>query len=467
MSKQMPIDVLNENAKKNDLSLDSRDFAQYMDEHDPLKSFRDKFHIPKAAPHTPEVSEALYLCGNSLGCMTKQTQTMFNEELAKWQTHGVEGHFEGERPWAEFDDFVRPATALLVGAKEEEVCVLNTLTVNLHFLLVSFYRPKGKRTKILYESDAFCSDHHALKSQIRLHGLDPSEHLIGMKPREGEYTLRTEDIVAKIEELGEEIAVVMFGGIQYYTGQYFQFKPIADAGHLKGCIVGFDCAHAFGNVDLKLHDDGVDFACWCTYKYGNSGPGGPGGIFVHERHHKKSCDELPRLAGWWGQDVKARFSMSDTHSPSESAQGWACSNVPIFSNIALLASLNVFAEAGGMTQLRAKSKLLTGYLEHLVQTNFPDVKILTPSDPDQRGCQLSLLFNIDVTNVNKELANRGVICDVRKPSVIRVSPTPLYNRFVDVHDFIGKLKQALDCAEAVVKPQTDETTEPAAKKAKK
>lgn len=425
------------------LTLDSAEFAQQMDKEDPLAKFRSRFHIPKGEPHAPTDEEATYMCGNSLGVLPKSTRAIIEEELKKWELQGVEGHFNGARPWAEFDDFVRPTTAKMVGASESEVCVMNTLTVNLHFLLVSFYRPKGKRTKILYESDAFCSDHHALKSQIRMHGLDPEEHLIGMKAREGEVLLRTEDIVAKIEECGDEIAVVMFGGVQFYTGQYFQFQPIVEAGHKKGCIVGFDCAHAFGNIDLQLHDHGVDFACWCTYKYGNSGPGGPAGIFVHERHHKRSPEDLPRLAGWWGQDVDSRFKMSDTHDISQSAQGWACSNVPILSNIGLFASLQIFEEAGGMANLRKKSKLLTGYLEALVRIKFPDVKQLTPTDPTQRGCQLSLLFPRNVSTVNKELAKRGVICDVRQPNVIRVAPTPLYNRFGDVLKFVNILAEVL------------------------
>jgi kynureninase len=352
---------------------------------------------------------SIYLCGNSLGCMPKNTRTLIQDELSKWGSHGVEGHFEGARPWAKIEQLVIDQMAEVVGAaSRDEVAVMGSLTSNLHLLMVSFYRPTKQRHKILIEGAAFCSDQHAVRSQLALHGLTEEGSLISLKPREGESFLRTEDIIAVIEKEGESIATVMLGGVQYYTGQCFDMAAITEAGHKKGCMVGFDCAHAAGNYPLRLHAWGVDFACWCTYKYLNAGPGAIAGLFVHERHNYKTLQQLPRLTGWWGQDPDHKFKMSHQWSMAKGAHSWQQSNPAVLPTICLLASLQLVERAGGMPALRAKSLKLTAYLELLLDESAKrragketgTCTILTPRDPSARGCQLSLLVDVPVREVH-------------------------------------------------------------------
>ncbi|MEZ4886303.1 MAG: kynureninase [Chitinophagales bacterium] len=413
-------------------------FAKKMDENDPLKSFRQKFHLPLQKNGEPFI----YLCGNSLGLQPKSTRTAIEQELKDWENYGVEGHFHAKNPWMPYHEFLTEAMAKVVGAKPIEVVVMNTLSVNLHLMMVSFYRPTAKRHKILIEFDAFPSDKYAVASQIKFHGFDPAESLIELKAREGEECIRMEDIEAVIEAEGEEIALIMIGNTNYYTGQFFDIKHIAALGHAKGCKVGFDCAHGAGNVDLNLHKSGVDFAVWCSYKYLNSGPGSLGGCFVHERHaHDKT---LPRFEGWWGHNKDTRFGMRDGFDPIPGVEAWQLSNPPILSMAAIKASLEVFMEAG-MENLRKKAVKLTGYLEFLLdEMDNPHIKIITPRNPQQRGCQLS----IQVQDADKTLFNQiteaGVIADWREPDVIRVAPVPLYNSFEDVFRFVEVLKGELE-----------------------
>lgn len=416
---------------------DTLAFAQRMDQEDPLRSFRERFHLPLQKNGDPHI----YLCGNSLGLQPRNTRSAIEQELLDWQNYGVEGHFHAKNPWMPYHEFLTNAMAKVVGAKPIEVVVMNTLSVNLHLMMVSFFRPTKKRHKILIEYDAFPSDKYAVESQLKFHGLDPASSLLELKARPGEECIRMEDIAAVIEREGEEIALIMLGNTNYYTGQYFDMKRIAALGHAKGCMVGFDCAHGAGNVDLQLHDSGVDFAVWCSYKYLNSGPGSLGGCFVHERHaHDK---ELPRFAGWWGHNKATRFGMRDGFDPIPGVEAWQLSNPPILSMAAIWASLKIFEEAG-MDRLRAKAIKLTGYLEYLVQQLGEDtIKIITPGDPAQRGSQLS----IQVKNADKALFEKitvaGVIADWREPDVIRVAPVALYNSFEDVFKFVEILKNNL------------------------
>jgi len=416
---------------------DNIDFAKQMDQDDPLKSFRDKFYIPKQK----NGDTCIYLCGNSLGLQAKQTKEALEQELEDWKNYGVEGHFHAKNPWMPYHEFLTQAMANVVGAKPIEVVVMNTLTVNLHLMMVSFYKPSGNRTKILIEADAFPSDKYAAESQIRFHGLEPSECLIELKARPGEVCLREEDIQTTIEQQGRDIALVMLGNTNYYTGQYLNMKNITAWGHAQGCKVGFDCAHGAGNHPLNLHEAGCDFAVWCTYKYLNSGPGSLGGVFVHERH---ATAELPRFEGWWGHNKETRFKMRDGFEPIPGVEAWQLSNPPILSMAAIWASLRIFEEAG-MQRLREKALLLTGYLEYLVQEIGDEfIKIITPSDPEARGCQLS----IQVKNANKTLydkiSKKGVIADWREPDVIRVAPVPMYNSFTDVFMFASILKEQIE-----------------------
>ena len=334
-------------------------FAQEQDRQDTLYHFRERFHYPQV-----NKQDAIYFCGNSLGIQPKSAQMYIDNEMYKWANLAVEGHFKGEEPWFNYHELLAPGAARVVGAKESEVVVMNQLTVNLHLMLVSFYRPEGKRFKIITEGGAFPSDQYALESQTRFHGYNPDEAVVELFPREGEHTLRTEDIVASIKEHGEELALVMMGGINYYTGQVFDMEAITKAGHEVGAVVGFDLAHAAGNVPVKLHDWNVDFAVWCTYKYLNSGPGGTSGVFVHERHGNNP--DLPRFAGWWGHDAEARFQMKKGFIPMQGAEGWQLSNGQIIPFAIHRASLELFDEAG-MDNLRAKSEKLTGYLEYLIE----------------------------------------------------------------------------------------------------
>ncbi len=412
-------------------------FAKKMDAADPLRSFRERFHLPMQKDGTPYV----YLCGNSLGLQPKSTRAAINQELLDWENYGVEGHFHAKTPWMPYHEFLTESMAKVVGAKPIEVVVMNTLSVNLHLMMVSFYRPSAKRNKILIEFDAFPSDKYAVASQIKFHGYDPVESLVELKARPGEVLIRPEDIEKIIEEQGDEIALIMLGNTNYYTGQFFDMKKITALGHAKGCMVGFDCAHGAGNVNLDLHNTGADFAVWCSYKYINSGPGSLGGCFVHERHANDK--DLPRFAGWWGHNKETRFGMRDGFDPIPGVEAWQLSNPPILSMAAIKASLEVFMEAG-MDNIFKKSKTLTGYLEFLIkEMNNEQIAIITPEDPNQRGSQLS----IQVKNADKKLFDKitemGVISDWREPDVIRVAPIPLYNSYEDVFRFIKILKEAL------------------------
>lgn len=411
--------------------------AQQLDTQDELRAYRDMFHMPVQKDGTPHI----YLCGNSLGLQPKTTAAALEQELADWKRLGVEGHFHAKNPWLPYHEFLTEAMARVVGAQPKEVVVMNTLTVNLHMMMISFYNPQGKRNKILIEADAFPSDRYAAESQIRQRGLDPKDCLIELKARPGEVLIRHEDIEQLIEEQGDEIALIMLGNTNYYTGQYFDMKRISEWGHAKGCMVGFDCAHGAGNIPLQLSDSGCDFAVWCNYKYLNSGPGGMGGAFINERHLNKP--EINRLEGWWGHNKETRFKMRDAFEPIPTAEAWQLSNPPIFAMAPVWASLKIFDEVG-IDNLRAKAIKLTAYLESLVLSLGDDqINIVTPSDPQQRGSQLS----IQVKNADKSLFNQitedGVIADWREPDVIRVAPVPLYNSYEDVYRFYKILKNRL------------------------
>ncbi len=413
------------------------EFAVQTDSSDALKSYRDRFFIPK----TKDGQEYIYLCGNSLGLQPKSVREFVEQELKDWAELGVEGHFHAKNPWMPYHELLTNQTARLVGAKPSEVVVMNTLSVNLHLMMVSFYRPTPQRHKIVIESSAFPSDQYAVKSQIAFHGFDPATSLVELSPRKDETTLRTEDIEEFIKREGDSIALIMLGGVNYYTGQVFDMERITRAGHAKACIVGFDLAHAAGNIPLKLHDWDVDFAVWCSYKYLNSGPGSLAGCFVHERHGNNFS--LPRFAGWWGQDKSTRFLMGPDFNAIPGAEGWQLSNPPILSMTAVRASMEIFDEVG-MERVREKSLKLTGYLEYLIDQNLSGrVRCITPRDANQRGCQLSLVVTGRGKSIHKALTERGVICDWREPDVIRVAPVPLYNSFVDVHSFVTILKEIL------------------------
>lgn len=411
-------------------------FAAEMDTHDSLKGSRENFFIPKRS----DGSDAIYFTGNSLGLQPKTTRDYVVQELRDWETFAVEGHLHAKNPWLPYHEFLAENMASVVGALPIETVVMNSLTVNLHLLMVSFYRPSGDRRKIIIEKGAFPSDHYAVESQIRFHGVE-ADSLVELTPRDGESTLRTEDIIESIEKYGEEVALVLLGGVNYYTGQAFDMEVIAKAGHKVGAVVGFDLAHAAGNLEMHLHDWDVDFAAWCSYKYLNAGPGGVAGAFIHERHAKSF--DLPRFAGWWGHDKATRFLMGPQFRPMAGAEGWQISNPPILQMAALRASLEIFARYG-MTALRAKSEKLTGYLEFLLdQIETDRISVITPSDPKQRGCQLSIRVNGAHKNLFEELTSRGVFADWREPDVIRVAPAPLYNSFTDVFNFAEILKQCL------------------------
>lgn len=405
----------------------SSSFARKLDQQDPLRSFRSRFLLPRVNGKT-----ALYFTGNSLGLQPKTTKNFVNEELEDWAKLGVEGHVHARRPWLYYHKFTKKALARLTGAKPSEVVAMNQLTVNLHLMLVSFYNPTQARFKILTEHGAFSSDQYAFETQLKFHGLDPEQALIELKPRPGETALRTEDILEAITTHGPQLALVIFGGVQYYTGQFFNLKKITGAAHRAGAMVGFDLAHAIGNVPLNLHKDDVDFAVWCSYKYLNAGPGAIAGAFVHERHAKNAA--LPRFAGWWGHREAERFQMKKGFQPIAGVDGWQVSNVPILQSAALLASLEIFEEAG-IKNLRAKSELLTGYLEFLLREIDParqHFELLTPVNPKERGCQLSVFMKQNGKKIFRKLTAAGVIADWREPDVIRVAPVPLYNTFEDV-----------------------------------
>ena len=426
-------------------------FAQNLDEQDALRNFRDKFHIPKQESG----EDVLYFTGNSLGLQPKTTRTYIEQELKDWENWGVEGHFHAKRAWMPYHELLTDSLAKIVGAKPIEVVAMNSLTVNLHLLMVSFYRPTAERYKIVIEKNAFPSDQYAVKSQIEFHqqisnfkfqipdseANPKSEWLIELAPRESETTLRIEDIEKTLRENGDEIALILLGGVNYYTGQAFDMRQITEIGHQVGAVVGFDLAHAAGNIELNLHDWNVDFAAWCSYKYLNSGPGGIGGVFVHERHSGNF--DLPRFAGWWGHDKETRFLMGDEFQPIIGAEGWQLSNPPIFQLAALHASLDIFEEAG-MENLREKSIKLTDYLEFLLgEIHDERISVITPTDSNERGCQLSIRVANADKNLFKAISAKGVIADWREPDVIRVAPVPLYNSFVDVWKFVEILKSCL------------------------
>ncbi|MBT8233843.1 MAG: kynureninase [Saprospiraceae bacterium] len=411
--------------------------AQQLDREDALFLYRNEFYHPT----DDKGNKLIYLCGNSLGLQPKSTASKIDQELKDWKKYGVEGHFHAENPWMPYHEFLTEAMANVVGGKTTEVIVMNTLTVNLHLMMVSFYRPKGKRTKIMIESDAFPSDKYAVESQIKWHGLDVSENLIELSPRPGEVCLRDEDILNQIEEHGDALALIMLGNTNYYTGQFFDMKSITECGHKQGAIVGFDCAHGAGNVELNLHDNNVDFAVWCSYKYLNSGPGSLGGCFVNERHITDKS--IPRLTGWWGHNKETRFGMRDDFDPIPTAEAWQLSNPPILSMASVWASLEIFDKAG-ISNLRKKAIKLTAYLEYLVNDlNNNDISIITPKEAHRRGSQLS----IQVANADKSLYEAisadGVIADWREPDVIRVAPTALYNSFEDCWQFVNVLNKHL------------------------
>ncbi|HSS18413.1 MAG TPA: kynureninase [Candidatus Dormibacteraeota bacterium] len=420
-----------------DFSTDEQ-FALQLDADDPLRHFRQKFHLPLGKDGKP----LIYFAGNSLGLMPKAARAIVEEELDNWAKLGVDAHHATGTPWYTYHEALREPTARLVGAKPLEVICMNSLTVNLHLMMATFYRPTKSRFKILMEEPAFPSDTYAIKTQIAHHGLAPRDALILARPRKGEFTIQTEDIVDLIEKHADQLAVVILAGVNFFTGQLFDVEKIAAAARKRGVVAGFDLAHAIGNVPLSLHDWNVEFAVWCSYKYLNAGPGAVAGAFVHERHATNT--KLPRLAGWFGNDPNTRFRLhlEPEFVPIPSADGWQISNPPIFAMAPLRASLTIFDDAGGMEALRAKSIRLTGYLEFLLtEDGLKKFTVITPREPDARGCQLSIMAHEHPKELLKELETADVKCDFREPNVIRVAPTPLYNTFHEVWRFARTLAQ--------------------------
>jgi kynureninase len=416
----------------------SPDFAGELDTTDPLKGSRENFFIPKDA----NGSEVIYFTGNSLGLQPKTVRGYIEEELRDWETLAVEGHLNAKHPWLPYHEFLAAPMARLVGAMPIETVVMNSLTVNLHLMMVSFYRPDTTRRKIMIERGAFPSDQYAIASQLLFHGLNREDALVELTPRHGESTLRTEDIVEAIEREGGQLALILLGGVNYYTGQAFDMKTITEAGGKVGAVVGFDLAHAAGNLEMELHDWNVDFAVWCSYKYLNAGPGAVAGAFIHERHAEDF--DLPRFVGWWGHDKTTRFLMGPEFHPIRGAEGWQISNPPILQMAALRASLEIFDQVG-MSALRAKSVKLTGYLEFLLnEIRDERISVITPSDPEQRGCQLSIRVKDADKRLFEAITEHGVMADWREPDVIRVAPVPLYNSFTDVYRFAEILKECLE-----------------------
>lgn len=415
------------------------EFATQLDEQDPLRSFRDRFFIPQ---HNNK--DSVYFTGNSLGLQPKHTIDYINQELEDWAALGVMGHTNARNPWVSYHEQFAEPLSKIVGAQPEEVVAMNQLTANIHLLFATFYRPTDQRYKIICEKKAFPSDQYAMESQVNLHGYAPADAIIEVAAREGEFNIRTEDILAAIKEHGQSVALVFFGGVNYYTGQVFDMKVITDAAHEVGAYAGFDLAHAAGNIELKMHEWNVDFACWCSYKYLNSGPGGVAGVYIHREHAMDTS--LPRLAGWWGTNKKNRFMMKKEFEPIDTAEGWQLSNAPVLSMAAHKASLKLFEEAG-MQALLNKSKLLTSYLFYLLdeinkEQEKPVIKLITPKEA--HGCQASMLMLERGREVFDALINRGVIGDWREPNVIRVAPVPLYNSFRDVWTFGDIIKTILN-----------------------
>lgn len=415
----------------------SENFAHEMDAQDPLANYRERFCFPK----TNDGQDCIYLCGHSLGLQPKTVRAYIEQELKDWADLGVEGHFSARNPWMPYHRLLTQQTASLAGARPEEVVVMNSLTVNLHLMMVSFYRPTSQRHRILVEQGAFPSDQYAVQSQISFHGFRPESSLLELAPRAGESCIRDEDILSLIDREGDSIALILLGGVNYATGQAFDITAITNAGHKRGCVVGFDLAHAVGNLPLHLHDWGPDFAVWCGYKYLNGGPGCVGGCFVHDRH--SHAWEIPRFAGWWGHDERVRFEMAPNFRPITGAEGWQLSNPSILSLAALRASMDIFHEAG-MERLRSKSLSLTAYLEFLLSEQASTrCSVVTPSDAERRGAQISIRIPVNGQGLCKELANSGIVGDWRQPDTFRVAPVPLYNSYRDVFRFVQKFAAAL------------------------
>lgn len=408
------------------------EFAKQLDSQDELSHFRDLFYIPIV-----HGKESIYFTGNSLGLQPKSTQDYVLNELEDWASMGVEGHFHARNPWMPYHEIFPEQLSKIVGCLPNEVVVMNQLTVNLHLLMVSFYRPTSTKFKILCEAKAFPSDQYALESQVKFHGFDYEDAVIEVAPREGEHCIRTEDVLEAIEKNKNELALVMFGGVNYYTGQVFEMEKIAEAANRNGILVGFDLAHAIGNVHLDLHNWNVDFACWCSYKYLNSGPGGVSGVYIHEKHATNT--DLQRFAGWWGYDKERRFKMEKGFKAIPSAEGWQLSNAPILSMAAHKAALDIFEEAG-IERLQQKAKQLSNYLFFVIDEinskhNKELIEIITPKNENEKGCQVSMLINLNGKYIFNELTKQGVIADWREPNVIRIAPVPLYNTFEDVYQF--------------------------------
>ena len=410
-----------------------KSFSEELDQKDRLKNYRDLFFIPK----DKEGNELIYFCGNSLGLQPKKTKEYIIQEVDDWKKFAVEGHFNAKNPWLPYHELLSVSYSKLIGAKASEVIAMNTLTVNLHLMMVSFYRPKENKFKVLIEKDAFPSDIYAVESQIKFHGYKVEDALIKLEPRKGEYFIRQQDIEKIIKENSDEIALILIGGVNYYTGQLFDMQKITKIGHVNGIVVGFDLAHAIGNVKLELHKWGVDFAVWCSYKYLNSGPGAIAGAYINERFHNH---ELPRFTGWWGHNKKERFLMDDKFKPIKSAEGWQLSNPPIFSLAPVLSSLSIFDQVG-MDALLKKSKLLTDYLEFLI--NSIENKNIEVIDVPMRGCQLSVRVKSYDKKLFNNLTENGVVADWREPDVIRIAPVPLYNTFTDAFNFYLILRRLL------------------------
>ena len=415
----------------------SLDFAKQLDQEDPISYLRNEFHIPR----DKKGKEWLYFTGNSLGLQPKITSKYIEQELDDWANFGVEGHFEAKNPWLSYHELLTDTMAKVVGAKPVEVVVMNTLTTNLHLLMVSFYQPSKTKYKIIIESDAFPSDRYAVQSQLSFHGFDPEEALIEWKPKEGKELLELEDLKSILDSQGDEVALLLIGGVNYYTGQYLDIKKIAELGHAKKCMVGIDLAHGAGNIQPNLHDSSIDFAAWCTYKYLNSGPGSLSGLFVHEKHAQRK--DLPRFAGWWNHNKETRFNMRQPFDVMSGAEGWQLSNPPILSMAAIKASLDIF-EKVGMDALVKKSKKLTGFFEYLIHEIASDtIKIITPTHPNERGCQLSLQVKNADKNLHKKLTENNIITDWREPDVIRCAPVPMYTSFEDVYCMVKTLESLL------------------------
>ena len=411
--------------------------AKHLDREDTLSKYRECFEIPKDSDGNP----LIYLCGNSLGLQPKQTKKYLEIELEHWSKWGVEGHTEGENAWLAYHELLSHQMAEVVGAKTQEVVVMNTLTVNLHLMMVSFYRPSKKRFKVIIEADAFPSDRYAVESQIKFHGLNPKDALVLWQPDAEDGLCHFSDFEKLMQKHGKSTALVILGNSNYYSGQVYPMRAITDISHHYGAMVGFNLAHGAGNILCSLHDNRVDFAVWCTYKYLNSGPGSLGGVFVHQRH--AHAHELPRFTGWWGHNKETRFKMRDEFDPMPGAEGWQLSNPPILSMAAIRASLDIFHRAG-MRRLRDKSIKLTGFLADSLNALSNDkISILTPANPSDRGAQLSLQIQNSDKTLHQKLTDRGVVSDWCEPDVIRVAPAPLYNSFQDVHEFVQRLSQCL------------------------